>query len=272
MSSPTLSSEHKPRPIIIKKKIVRGGGHHGGAWKIAYADFVTAMMSLFIVLWLMNSNAKVKEAVAGYFRDPAGIGKLSGTDKEGKNKTVEVPDDDLEKLKDQLEKAIRKLPRFQSLKDQITINTTSEGLRIELMETAKGLFFRSGSPTPTQEGIGLLQLLAGQLGTIPDRIVIEGHTDSAPFAGTGTYSNWDLSSDRANEARRIMQAGGLHETQVISVRGFADQQLRNPANPEDPSNRRITVIVQRPVGAKAASGPSGVKAASASSGATGKKP
>src|SRR5271168_3459025 len=110
MSSPTLSSEQKPRPIIIKKKIVRGGGHHGGAWKIAYADFVTAMMSLFIVLWLMNSNAKVKEAVAGYFRDPAGVGKLAGTDKEGKNKTVEVPDDSLEKLKEQLEKSIRALP------------------------------------------------------------------------------------------------------------------------------------------------------------------
>ena len=196
-------------------------------------------------------------------RDPAGVGKLAGTDKEGKDKAVQVPDDNLGKLKEQLEKSIRALPKFQTMKDQISITATSEGLRIELMETAKGLFFRSGSPKPTQEGIDLLQLLAGRLGTMPDRIVIEGHTDSTPFAGTGTYSNWDLSSDRANEARRIMQASGLHEPQVIAVRGFADQQLRNAANPEDPSNRRITVIVQRPAV---------VKAASAASGATGKKP
>jgi chemotaxis protein MotB len=236
---------------------VKVQGHHGGAWKIAYADFVTAMMSLFIVLWLMNSNAKVKDAVAGYFRDPAGLGKMSGTDKEGKNKTVEVPDDSLEKLKDQLERAIRNLPKFQSIKNQISINTTNEGLRIELMETDKGMFFRSGSPSPTQEGIDLLRRLAEQLGSIPNRIVIEGHTDSTPFVGDGTYSNWDLSSDRANEARRLMQADGLHENQVIAVRGFADQQLRNAANPNDPANRRISVIVQKPSGVAVPSAPRG---------------
>ncbi len=262
MPSPTPSIDQKPRPIIIKKKIVKGGGHHGGAWKIAYADFVTAMMSLFIVLWLMNSNAKVKEAVAGYFRDPAGTGKLAGTDKEGKGKATEAPDDNMAKLKEQLEKSIRTLPGFQNIKDQIAINVTSEGLRIELMETDRGLFFRSGSPSPTQEGIDLLQRLAEQLGTLPNRIVIEGHTDSIPYAGNGTYSNWDLSSERANEARRLMQAGGLHDNQVIAVRGFADQQLRNQANPQDPSNRRITLIVQKPAG---------IKAASASSGATAQK-
>src|ERR1700733_11989980 len=123
------------RPIIIIKKKVVAHAHHGGAWKVAYADFVTAMMSLFIVLWLMNSNAKVKEAVAGYFKDPAGVGKLSGTDKSGSDKTVEVSKDSMVNLKHELEKIIKTLPKFQAMKDQVSITITEEGLRIELMET-----------------------------------------------------------------------------------------------------------------------------------------
>ncbi len=211
---------------------------------MAYADFVTAMMALFIVLWLMNSNANVKEAVAGYFRDPAGTGKMAGTDKAGTNKTVEVSKDNMEILKKELEKAIRTLPKFQAMKDQISITVTDEGLRIELMETKAGMFFQIGSAKATDVGVGLLQLLSGELGKLPNRVLIEGHTDATPYTGSGAYSNWELSSDRANQARQLMQATGLRTGQVFQVRGFADQELRNVKDPSDPANRRVSVIVQ----------------------------
>jgi chemotaxis protein MotB len=236
--------EQKPRPIVVIRKKSAHAGHHGGAWKVAYADFVTGMMALFIVLWLMNSSAQVKEAVAGYFRDPAGTGKLTGTDKAGTGKTVEVPTDNLENVKNDLEKAIRTLPKFQSMKDQIAISVTSDGLRIELMETKAGMFFESGNAHPTDVGVGLMKLMAGELGKLPNRVLIEGHTDAAPYVGNGSYTNWELSSDRANQARQLMQANGLKRGQVFQVRGFADQQLRDAKNPTNPSNRRITVIVQ----------------------------
>jgi chemotaxis protein MotB len=229
-------------PIIIKKKVVGHGGHHGGAWKVAYADFVTALMSLFIVLWLMNSSSKVKESIAGYFRDPVGVGKLSGTHK-ALGKTIDLNKDNMEKLKDELQHTLEKVPKFDSLKDQIAITITNEGLRIELMETAKGLFFENGSPKPTEAGVQLLQLLAAQLGKLPNRIVVEGHTDATPYSDNATYSNWELSTDRANTARRLMQTGGVRAAQLIQVRGFADQDLRDKQDPRDPRNRRISVIV-----------------------------
>jgi chemotaxis protein MotB len=237
-------AEQKARPVIIVRKMKGHAAHHGGAWKVAYADFVTAMMALFIVLWLMNSNAQVKEAVAGYFRDPAGIGKMAGTDKAGTDKTVEVSKDNMETLKHELEKAIKTLPRFQAMRDQISITVTSEGLRIELMETQAGMFFESGNAKATDVGVGLLRLLAEELGKLPNRVLIEGHTDAIPYASNGSYSNWELSTDRANQARQLMQATGLRTGQVFQVRGFADQQLRNAKDPDDPANRRISVIVQ----------------------------
>ena len=167
-------SEQKARPIIIIRKKAGHAAHHGGAWKVAYADFVTAMMALFIVLWLMNSNAKVKEAVAGYFRDPAGIGKLAGTDKAGTDKTVEISKDNMDSLKHELEKAIKTLPKFQAMKDQISITVTSEGLRIELMETKAGMFFESGSAKATDVGVGLLRVLSAELGKLPNRVLDRG--------------------------------------------------------------------------------------------------
>ena len=211
---------------------------------MAYADFVTAMMALFIVLWLMNSNAKVKDAVAGYFQDPAGKGKLAGTDKAGVDKTVEVSKDNMVELKRELERVIKTLPKFQAMKDQISITVTAEGLRIELMETKAGMFFQSGSARATDVGVSLLRVLSGELGKLPNRILIEGHTDATPYVSSGSYSNWELSSDRANQARQLMQASGLRGGQVFQVRGFADQELRNVKDPNDPGNRRITVIVQ----------------------------
>jgi chemotaxis protein MotB len=238
------------RPIIIIKKKVVAQAHHGGAWKVAYADFVTAMMSLFIVLWLMNSNAKVKEAVAGYFKDPAGVGKFAGTNMEGRDKTIVVQtpppppvNKEMEKLKDEIEKALKNLPSFPKVKDHIAITVTNEGVRMDLMETAKGLFFENGSPTPTKEGLEVLHVVSDLVSKMPNRLMIEGHTDSVPFVGNSGYSNWELSSDRANSARIIMQGSGVRAGQLFQIRGFADQQLRLADKPKDPSNRRISIVV-----------------------------
>ena len=230
-------------PIIVKKK---GGhaAHHGGAWKVAYADFVTAMMALFIVLWMMNASKQVQEAVGGYFKDPRGIAKMVGTNRNGSGESVALKKEDMQKLKEDLLRSIHHLDPLDKLKNQIEITVTAEGLRIELMESAKGTFFELGSEKPTPALIDLLKALSEELGKLPNKISIEGHTDSKPYSGTRNYDNWDLSSDRANQARRIMQSQGIQPDQVSQVRGFADQRLKLPQKPEDPSNRRISLIVQ----------------------------
>jgi chemotaxis protein MotB len=234
-----------PRPFfIIKKKKVVHGGHHGGAWKVAYADFVTAMMALFIVLWLMSADEKVKAAISAFFNNPSGPGKLTGTNAAGTGNAIEVPKEDMSKLREKIEQALKTVPNFRNMKDNVEITITSDGLRIELLETEAGMFFESGRPMPTETGAGLLTRLAQELGRMPNHLLIEGHTDARPFAGGGTYSNWELSSERANAARRLMESEGVRPEQVAQVRGFADRQLRHPEDPGHASNRRISVIVQ----------------------------
>jgi chemotaxis protein MotB len=231
------------RPVIIVKKKAGHGGHHGGAWKVAYADFVTAMMALFIVLWLMNTNKPVREAIAGYFKDPSGT--FNKTDS-SHSKAAENPvlaKDNISELKNKLEKTIEQMKDFDKLKNQIVLTVTPEGLRIELLETQSGTFFDLGSPELNGNGQKLLALLAQELGKVPNNITIEGHTDAKPYTGRKDYSNWELSTDRANSARRLMQDNHLREDQVSQVRGYADQKLRDPKNPLDPSNRRISIIV-----------------------------
>ena len=232
------------RPIIIKKKVIGHGGHHGGAWKVAYADFVAAMMALFIVLWLMNTSKQIQEAVGGYFRDPAGTAKKVGTGEPGVGENFTLTKDNMDQLKEALQAAIRRTINFDKLKDHIDMTITPEGLRIELMEGANGTFFQSGVAVPTDSGKEILIKLAEELGKLPNTVSIEGHTDAKPFASTTGYSNWELSADRANMARRLMQQSGIGPKQVSQVRGYADQRLRKAADPEDPSNRRISVIVQ----------------------------
>ena len=232
-----------PPPIIIKKKVSHGG-HHGGAWKVAYADFVTAMMALFIVLWLLNSSDKVKKAVGGYFKDPTGTSKMVGSDMVGAGENFIVSKDNMEELKEQLQKSIREVPKFDKLENHIDMTVTNEGLRIELTESAMGTFFDSGSARMSTDGGDLLKLLAAELGKLPNHLAIEGHTDSKQYPPGATYTNWELSADRANAARRLMQENGIHADQVTQVRGFADQKLRKPDSPTDPSNRRISLIVQ----------------------------
>jgi chemotaxis protein MotB len=231
-------------PILIIKKKAHHGGHHGGAWKVAYADFVTAMMALFIVLWLMNSSKQLQEAVGGYFKDPSGNSKEVGTDQRGSGENFIIKKEDMAQLKEQLQKSVRKLTDFDKLKNQIQMTVTGEGLRIELLESASGTFFESGSSQPNKDGKDLLVLLATELGKLPNKLSIEGHTDSKPYAGMREYGNWELSTDRANAARRLMQQNGVRPDQVSQVRGYADQMLRNPKDNLDPSNRRISLIVQ----------------------------
>jgi chemotaxis protein MotB len=228
--------------IIIKRKGSHGG-HHGGAWKVAYADFVTAMMALFIVLWLMNTSKQIQEAVGGYFKDPTGTSKMVGTNMHGSGENFTLTKDNMPKLKEELQKAIRRVTNFDKLSKQIEMTVTAEGLRIELIEEANGTFFDLGNANPSENGKELLSTLAGEIGKLPNRVSVEGHTDAKPYTGQ-LYSNWELSVDRANTARRIMQASGLRADQISQVRGYAEQRLRNVANPEDPANRRISVIVQ----------------------------
>lgn len=240
-----MALSEKPQPVIIVKKRGGHGGHHGGAWKVAYADFVTAMMSLFIVLWLMNSSTKVKQAVAGYFQDPKGNGKLLGTSMSGSGETVSiVKKEQMEKLKEKLEQEIKAKKDLERLSKQIEITITPEGLRIELLEDKNGTFYQSGSAHLSDKGQELLALLASELKTLPNHLLIEGHTDAAQYTQDANYSNWELSADRANAARRLMQSHGVRTDQVTQVRGYADQLLRVKNDPYDPSNRRISILVK----------------------------
>jgi len=247
-------------PIVIIKKKASHGGHHGGAWKVAYADFVTAMMALFIVLWLLTASQDVQKAIAGYFRDPKGFGNKTGSSLGGTGESLTITKSNMNLLKGQLENAIKKSPQLAKIKDYVQMTITSEGLRIELLESDKGMFFENGQPAPTENGKALLVQLAGQVGKMSNTVLIEGHTDAKPF-DSENYSNWELSSDRANAARRIMQESGLRANQVTQVRGFADQQLRLPDKPEDASNRRISIIVQYPQGVDNAADEKGKPAA-----------
>ena len=235
-----------PPPIIIIKKKSGHGGHHGGAWKVAYADFVTAMMALFIVLWLLSSSSKQTQvAISGYFKDPSGTASKLGTSLAGTGESIPITKQDMAKLKEKLQKTIQKINDLDKLKKNIEMTVTAEGLRIELIESEKGTFFESGRAALNKSGQELLGLLAVELGQVPNHISVEGHTDAKPYSGKSSYSNWELSSDRANAARRLMQQeAGLRPDQVTQVRGFADQRLRNLKDPLDPSNRRISIIVQ----------------------------
>jgi len=239
-----MPQSQENRPIIVIKKKAGHGGHHGGAWKVAYADFVTAMMALFIVLWLLNSSKQVQEAVGGYFKDPTGTTKQVGSDMRGAGENFTVSKDNMEQLKEQLQKAIKEVPHFEKFKNHIDMTVTNEGLRIELTESEKGTFFDSGSAKMSEDGEELLHALATELGKLPNTLAMEGHTDSKQYTAGRNYGNWELSSDRANAARRLMQGAGIRSDQVTQVRGFADQRLRKKDDPLDASNRRISLIVQ----------------------------
>ena len=244
--------------IIVKKKGGGHGGHHGGAWKVAYADFVTAMMAFFLVMWLVNQNPNVKAAIGAYFRDPGvfettkGGGVLpggseglkdSGVTPPSKPNDVKTAQEVLERAAEHLREALRNTPSLKSLEDRIEITVTAEGLRIELLDTAKNSFFEVGSAELLPETVQVLALISKELGTIGNAVALEGHTDTRKYASSN-YGNWELSTDRANAARRAMEKFGLRPGQIHAVRGYADTRLRTPDEPLDARNRRISIVVQ----------------------------
>ncbi|MCL4509555.1 MAG: OmpA family protein [Bacteroidetes bacterium] len=251
-------SDEGRAPINIIKKKKSGHVAHGGAWKVAYADFVTAMMALFIVLWIVGQSKQIKENVANYFKDPGAFNEktqshiLSGglvpVQNQSLNKTGIPIDKEAEELKTlsnegkKLQQMISSTPQFKKFTNQIQITVSKEGLRIELIENAQGLFFDVGSARLKPETIDLLEMIARELSALPNQIIIEGYTDARPYVRTD-YTNWELSTDRANAARKILRDGGLKKDQILEVRGYADRRLRDPANPYDFSNRRVSILV-----------------------------
>jgi chemotaxis protein MotB len=248
----------KGTPIIIVRKKAAHAGHHGGAWKVAYADFVTAMMAFFLVMWLVNQSKAVKQAIGGYFRDPGvfesqgGKGILPGepsinqTPPPPSPASAESERQRLETVVSHIRERLNVVPEFKTLKNQIEFSVTPEGLRIDLVEGEKSSFFDSGSAALRGEAERILGVIAKELGMLHDQVVIEGHTDSRQYASKTGYTNWELSADRANAARRVMEREGLAAGQVAGVRGLADRQLRNAGEPFDPRNRRVSIVVKNP--------------------------
>ena len=250
-----MIDEERNVPIrtVIKRKKGHEGGH-GGAWKVAYADFVTAMMALFIVLWILGQSKEVRDVVAAYFKDP---GLFMGAKKglvtsQVKSFVVSPPISqdknvgEMERLKAEagnLQKTIAAVPDFGKFKDKIQVAVTQEGLRIDLVEASEGLFFDIGKAHLKPEAVRLIKLIGPRLAALGNDIVLEGYTDARPYASDG-YSNWDLSTDRANAARKVLEESGLRKDQVRAVRGFADRNLKMPDNPYDYRNRRVSIVVQ----------------------------
>ncbi|HEY8708275.1 MAG TPA: flagellar motor protein MotB [Burkholderiaceae bacterium] len=272
----------KLQPIIIKR--VKKGGHapHGGAWKIAYADFVTAMMAFFLLMWLLGSTAEGdKKGIADYFNSPLKVALLNGgsgsgdsssvikgggidlsrTEGQVKKGDVEAPRKTLqlkalkadqrraeiarlESLKQKVEAALASNPKLAPLKSQIRLDMTPDGLRIQIVDEQNRPMFDSGSAVVKPYMRDLLREIGSVLADVPNRLTLEGHTDAHPFVGGELgYSNWELSSDRANASRRELGAGGLPDDRVLRVQGLASSVLFDPADPTNPVNRRISIIV-----------------------------
>ena len=272
----------KLQPIIIKR--VKKGGHavHGGAWKIAYADFVTAMMAFFLLMWLLGSTSEGdKKGIADFFQSPLKVamtnggsgsgdsshvlkgggqdlsrqgGQVKQGDTQGKRSTVNLlamkaeqrraEAARLSELKDKVEDMLANNPKLAGMNSQIRLDMTSDGLRIQIVDEQNRPMFDSGSAVVRPNMRELLRVIGSVLGEVPNRLTLEGHTDAIPFPGGDRgYSNWELSSDRANASRREMVAGGLQEDRVLRVQGLASSSLLEKDQPESPSNRRISIIV-----------------------------
>jgi chemotaxis protein MotB len=224
----------------------RAHRRHGAAWKVAYADFVTALMALFIVLWLLSTGAEVREAVSAYFKDPRGHPEMSGSARAGAGEALPLDSSSVQNLKERIEAAMATLAGFERFREYVHFTVTGEGLRIELTESEGGMFFESGSPRPSELGSRLLVMLAGELRKLPNPIVIEGHTDARPYrsAAPDAYGNWELSVDRANMARRELLAGGVDSAQIAEIRGFAERRALIAGDPHDSRNRRVSVVLR----------------------------
>lgn len=249
-------------PIIIKKKKVHGHGHHGGAWKVAYADFVTAMMAFFLVMWIMGMSAEDRDSVESYFKDPMGYTRtapkgrpnigFAGTQRRSNARSNPTAADasqadrhDLESLQKAAAAVVASdlagsgLESFSKL---IEVRLTDEGLEIEFVEGQGVAYFEVGSTTVTPRAKQIIAELAGVLAKSGRIMKVYGHTDARSYAGNG-YDNFDLSSERANAVKRVLTAAGVRRAQIREVVGFADQRLKVPANPLDPRNRRVTLVL-----------------------------
>lgn len=237
-------------PLIVRR-VVRHGGHHGGSWKVAYSDFMTTMMALFIVLWAASQSEPVRQAIAGYFRaahvlSTTGHG-ASVLPESPPPATAETEPEDFAALRQAADELLRLLesdPLWAELKDQVLIDITDEGLRIQLVERDGHLFFDIGSAEVRPATARVLALIARVVGRLPNPVRVEGHTDARQYANRGAgYTNWELSVDRANAARRLLEVGGLRTGQIRQVIGHADLDLFTPSDPLDARNRRISILV-----------------------------
>lgn len=244
------------RPIIIKKvKKVTKGGHHGGAWKVAYADFVTAMMALFLVLWLVAMlSIETRQAVAQYFRSytifegqEAGGGKGMSIMKGNPIRLDPDPGDHFGTSKTDTRIALELgqvvEAQLMGLDDQVMIFTTRNGVRIEMVDSENTTMFELGSSNLLDNGRKVLSVLAGPLAEMPYTISIEGHTDAHQYSRE-EYSNWELAADRANAARRTLVEAGFDPDRITQVTSFADAALLNAEDPLDPKNRRVSILVE----------------------------
>ncbi len=259
--------EGAPKTVIIRK--VKKGGHggaHGGAWKVAYADFVTAMMALFMVLWLLTqADMKLRKQIASYFKD---VGVLPGSAMihedanevksrepkvvskdiivvQGKGAEQELPEGNAAEIKQAIEKAAKESPQIAQIKDQVMVNVTPEGLWITVIDKGHDLLFDVSSDELKPALVELIKRIALILGQLENKIQIGGHTDARPFPPNSQKSNWELSFARANNARRILDMNGLWWGQLDSVIGYADTKLAVPEDPLAAQNRRLTILAVR---------------------------
>ncbi|MFJ3524083.1 flagellar motor protein MotB [Pseudomonas sp. NPDC090203] len=265
------------QPIIVKRVKRFGGGHHGGAWKIAFADFATAMMAFFLVLWLMSSATPEQLiAIAGYFKDPVGFSDsgspyvidLGGSPEMSPDQTLnpevkstpapdkvpvdadkeeaaaeQVEQERLEMLLQELQTKVNENPQLAKFKDQILFEITQDGLRIQIMDAENRPMFDIGSARLKPYFEDILLAMADTIKTVPNKVSVSGHTDATPYVGNNGFGNWELSANRANAARRALTAGGYPDGQVARVVGFASSSLYDKDNPNNPINRRIDITV-----------------------------
>jgi chemotaxis protein MotB len=271
----------KLQPIIVKKIKKGGHGHHGGAWKIAYADFVTAMMAFFLLMWLLGSTTEGdKKGIADYFQSPLRVAMFGGSgsgdsshvlkgggqdltrttgqvkhgEVESERKTINLKalkDEQiraeiarLKSLQEKIDGELLNNPGLGAFRSQILLELTRDGLRIQIVDAQNRPMFNSGSSVVQPYMQDLLRAIGAVLAEVPNRLTLEGHTDATPFSGGERgYSNWELSADRANASRRELLAGGLPEDRVLRVQGLASSQLMVRDKPDDPTNRRISLVV-----------------------------
>lgn len=253
--------------VVIRRVGGHGGAHHGGGWKIAYADFMTAMMAFFLVMWLLsNTTPKQREGIAEHFRMPLKIA-LSGGEKSSTSMGVipgggmdpstrasgEVQQGDAEddadaerlaSMKEKLDKLIESSPVFKQFRSQILIDITTEGLRLQIVDNEKRPMFDLASARLVPHMRAILRELAPALNELPNRITLSGHTDAIVYTnGDKSYGNWELSADRANASRRELVIGGMAENKVLRVVGLADSMHLDREDPRNPINRRISIIL-----------------------------